>query len=134
MATVSSVRRKTMQAVKSKNTRPEMIVRRLVYGMGYRYRLHKKDLPGKPDMVFGPARKIIFVHGCFWHGHACKRGARMPKTNQQYWKTKLERNKKRDSEHQHKLRAMKWQVLTIWECETRDTDKLAERIAAFLAK
>ena len=90
MAAVSSVRRKTMQAVKSKDTKPEMTLRRMTHGMGYRYRLHRKDLPCKPDLVFGPRKKIIFVHGCFWHGPSCRRGARMPKTNQVYWKPKLE--------------------------------------------
>src|ERR1700735_5319447 len=88
-----STRSSTMRAVKSKDTRPEMHVRRIVYALGYRYRLHRKDLPGKPDLAFIGRRKAIFVNGCFWHGHDCPRGSRAPKTNQAYWTAKISRNR-----------------------------------------
>ena len=122
-----------MRAVKGQDTGPEMRVRRLVHRMGYRYRLHRKDLPGKPDLVFPGRRKVIFVHGCFWHGHDCKRGARAPKTNAAYWKTKIGRNAQRDAEHRAALRALGWDALVIWECELKqDDDRLAARIKQFL--
>ena len=88
----SEQRSRTMRAVRDRDTKPELAVRRLLHRMGYRYRLHWRDLPGKPDIVFGPRRKVIFVHGCFWHGHSCNRGNRLPKTNAEYWKAKIERN------------------------------------------
>jgi DNA mismatch endonuclease (patch repair protein) len=121
-----------MRAVKGRDTGLEMIVRRLAHGMGYRYRLHRKDLPGKPDLVFPARRKVILVHGCFWHQHDCPRGARSPKSNREYWLPKLRRNKERDAEHQARLREMGWDVLVIWECETKEKDKLAARLRAFL--
>lgn len=121
-----------MRAVKSRDTKPEMIVRRIVHAMGKRYRLHRDDLPGKPDLTFPRLRKIIFVHGCFWHGHNCKRGARQPKTNVDYWHQKISRNRKRDVDHQKKLYEMGWNVLVIWECELKDTQRLAEIIKSFL--
>ena len=111
-----------MRAVKAKNTGPEMAVRRLVHSMGYRYRLHRKGLPGKPDLVFALRRKVIFVHGCFWHGHACKRGARIPKANRDYWTRKIARNKERDQHHLSALHADRWQALVIWECEVGHAD------------
>lgn len=125
-------RSRTMRAVKGRDTGPEMVVRRLVHGMGYRYRLHGKDLPGKPDLVFRPRRKAIFVHGCFWHQHDCARGARLPKSNRDYWLPKLRRNKERDAEHRTRLGDMGWNTLVVWECEIADRDALARRIAAFL--
>ena len=125
-------RSKVMRAVKGRDTGLEMIVRRLAHGMGYRYRLHRKDLPGKPDLVFPARRKVILVHGCFWHQHDCPRGARSPKSNREYWLPKLRRNKERDAEHQARLREMGWDVLLIWECETKEKDKLAARLWAFL--
>ena len=91
----SELRSRTMRAVKGRDTKPEMAVRRLLHRMGYRYRLHRKELPGRPDIVFGSRRKVIFVHGCFWHGHSCKRGNRLPKTNAEYWQTKIARNVER---------------------------------------
>lgn len=121
-----------MRAVKSRDTVPELTVRRLLHGMGYRYRLHRKDLPGKPDVVFGPRRKVIFVHGCFWHGHSCKRGSRMPKTNAEYWRTKIARNVERHSTQVKELAAKGWSSLTLWECELADTETAAERLGAFL--
>ena len=99
-------RRKTMSKVKSKNTKPEMVVRRLVHGLGYRYRLHKKDLPGKPDMVFAGSKKVIFIHGCFWHGHECKAGRNKPASNTDYWLPKLKRNWERDQQHIKALNQM----------------------------
>ena len=123
-----------MRAIRSKGMKPEMTVRRLVHGMGYRYRLHRHDLPGRPDIVFPGRRKIIFMHGCFWHQHHdpnCKR-AHTPRSNADYWEPKLERNRARDEEHRAKLREMGWDELVIWECELKDLDKLAARISRFL--
>src|SRR4249920_1604267 len=102
------VRRRTMQAVKSKDTAPELLVRSLAHRMGYRFRLHRKDLPGKPDLVFPGRRKAIFVHGCFWHGHDCARGARVPKNNRDYWVTKVGRNVARDERSREALTALGW--------------------------
>ncbi len=123
-----------MRAVKGRDTGPEMTVRRLAHGMGYRYRLHRKNLPGKPDLVFPERRKVIFVHGCFWHQHTCPRGSRSPKSSRDYWIPKLKRNKQRDVENQARLCEMGWDVLVIWECEMKDQDALKNRIAAFLGK
>ena len=123
-----------MRAVKSENTTPEMIVRRLVHKLGYRYRLHQKGLPGRPDLVFSSRCKIVLVNGCFWHGHNCARGARRPKENYDYWKTKIERNVERDARNLEALQDAGWQVLTVWECETpkgrRDT--LESKLKTFL--
>ena len=121
-----------MRAVKGRDTGPEMIVRRLAHGMGYRYRLHRGNLPGKPDLVFPSRRKVIFVHGCFWHQHNCRRGSRLPKSNQDYWAPKLLRNQQRDKEHQLRLRELGWNVLVIWECAIKDRDALRLQIKAFL--
>lgn len=129
---VSEQRSRTMRAVKSKNTKPELIVRRLIHRLGYRYRLHRKDLPGKPDLVFGPRRKVIFVHGCFWHGHTCKRGDRVPKENRTYWADKIKKNKIRDEENIAALESCGWKVLVIWECQTKDAKRLEERIRSYL--
>ncbi len=123
-----------MRQIKSKGMKPELLVRQLVHRLGYRYRLHKKDLPGKPDLVFGPRRKAIFVHGCFWHGHddpACLDG-RAPKSNQIYWLPKLKRNRDRDAASITALEAEGWDVLVIWECETRDIAVMTARLVAFL--
>src|ERR1035441_7400080 len=106
-------RSRTMRAVKGKNTKPEMVVRRLVHSMGYRYRLHRQDLPGRPDMVFPRLRKIILIHGCFWHGHDCVRGARMPKANQDYWQKKISRNSLRDACSIAALQSQGWHVAVI---------------------
>lgn len=123
-----------MAAIRSKDTKPELIVRRLVHSLGYRYRLHRKDLPGKPDLVFGPRKKAIFVHGCFWHQHDdpyCLDG-RLPKSRPDYWLPKLGRNQQRDKSNQKSLEASGWQVLTIWDCETKDMDSLAKKLRSFL--
>ncbi|MDA8172204.1 MAG: DNA mismatch endonuclease Vsr [Nitrospiraceae bacterium] len=121
-----------MSLVRSKDTKPEMRVRRLVHAMGYRYRLHVSDLPGHPDMVFPSRRKIIFVHGCFWHQHNCAMGARMPKSKIGFWKKKLEGNKKRDSEIMQRLKKDHWSVLVIWECQIKKTEALKARVKKFL--
>lgn len=121
-----------MRSVRSRDTAPEMIVRRTVTALGYRYRLHKETLPGKPDLVFASRRKAIFVHGCFWHGHHCKRGAREPKANSEYWGAKIRRNRERDQSTTGALQASGWEVLVIWECETRELQSLASRLSAFL--
>lgn len=111
-----------MRAVKAKNTKPELSVRKALFALGYRYRLHVEDLPGKPDLVFPKHRAVLFVHGCFWHGHDCARGARAPKTNAAYWREKIARNKERDADHQSALAAAGWRVIVVWECEIRDLD------------
>lgn len=130
--TPSEARSRIMRAVKSQDTTPEIIVRRMVHALGKRYRLHRNDLPGKPDLVFPGLRKIIFVHGCFWHGHECKRGDRKPKNNAEYWLHKIGRNKERDIEEQKMLSAMGWDVLIIWECELKDRDQLRAKLEKFL--
>lgn len=121
-----------MRAVHSTNTSPEMAVRRLLHANRYRYRLHRKDLPGKPDIVFPSRKKAIFVHGCFWHGHTCKRGARVPKANQEYWLRKIQRNVERDKDHLERLKELGWSVLIIWECEIKDLERLKETTFEFL--
>lgn len=123
-----------MRAVKSRDTAPELAVRAVVRELGYarRYRLNGAALPGKPDLVFGAMRKVVFVHGCFWHGHDCKRGARQPKDNADYWRAKIERNTKRDNASLKALRADGWAALIVWECETRDRDTLARKLSTFL--
>ena len=124
-------RSRIMRAVKGRDTSLEMTIRRLIYSMGYRYRLHRKDLPGTPDLVFSSRRKVLFIHGCFWHGHDCKRGARVPKTNIDYWKKKIARNKARDAENEAALLALGWHVLIIWECQTKNTPTLTQRLLSF---
>ena len=125
-------RARVMRAVKGKDTKPEMIVRRLAHALGYRFRLHRKDLPGKPDLVFPGRRKVIFVHGCFWHGHECARASRQPKQNAEYWRNKIARNVERDADNLQALERLGWQTQVIWECEMKDRDALADRLRAFL--
>ncbi len=120
-----------MRAVRSKDTGPELLVRRLLHAMGYRYRLHRKTLPGKPDLVFPRSRKAVFVHGCFWHWHGCSKG-QLPKSRQDYWEPKLRRNIARDLENIAALEALGWHPLTVWQCETKDVDALTERLVNFL--
>lgn len=125
-------RSKRMSLVRAKDTQPELLVRQLVHGLGFRYRLHRADLPGKPDLVFGPRKKIIFVHGCFWHGHeGCSKG-RLPKSRLEYWGPKLEENKQRDRLNLDDLRKMGWAVLVLWQCELKDTERLTKCIVRFL--
>lgn len=133
MTTVDPQRSRIMRAVGSKNTGPELKVRRLVHALGYRFRLHRKDLPGSPDLVFPGRKAVIFVHGCFWHGHNCPRGAREPKTNVSYWRAKIQRNVSRDLQTLEKLSDQGWRSLTIWECELRNSAAVAITLKAFLA-
>lgn len=121
-----------MSLVRSVDSKAEMTVRRIAHLLGYRYRLHRSDLPGRPDMVFAGRRKIIFVHGCFWHRHDCPAGRRLPKSQIDFWKNKLERNQERDAEHLRQLTAAGWDVLVIWECETRDSQGVKDRLKSFL--
>ncbi len=121
-----------MARVKGKDTKPELKLRRLAHALGYRFRLHRKDLPGSPDLVFPGRRKVIFVHGCFWHGHDCPRGARQPKQNAEYWSAKIARNRQRDAAAQAALAEAGWKIDVIWECEMKELDALAARLTAFL--
>ncbi|HVY90950.1 MAG TPA: very short patch repair endonuclease [Hyphomonadaceae bacterium] len=125
----SEKRSAVMRAVKSKDTTPELAVRRSAHKIGLRFRLGRDDLPGKPDLVFPARQTAMFVHGCFWHGHECPRGARMPATNRDYWRAKIARNVERDKTTKRKLKALGWKVVTIWECETRDPEKLQRLIS-----
>ncbi len=127
-------RSRIMRAVKGRNTSPELLVRSLVHRQGYRFRLHRKNLPGSPDLVFAGRRKVIFVHGCFWHGHHCKRGARVPKSNRAYWKAKIARNVARDARSLRQLKEAGWRVLILWECELKNEAKLKNRIERFFCK
>lgn len=117
-------RSQVMARVKSKNTTPEIKVRAALWRAGLRYRLHRADLPGKPDLVFAGRRVVVFVHGCFWHGHDCPRGARTPKDNADYWRRKIDRNRARDAQAAADLAAAGWRVLTLWECEIKDPARL----------
>lgn len=120
-----------MSRVRGKDTKPEMAVRRLLHGLGYRYRLHRKDLPGKPDLVFPSRRKAVFVHGCFWHGHDCKYG-KLPVSNVDYWRDKIERNKTRDANALHALGSLGWGAFVVWQCDIRDLERLEKALVDFL--
>jgi DNA mismatch endonuclease, patch repair protein len=120
-----------MAQVKGRNTAPELVVRRMLHALGYRYRLHRKDLPGNPDIVFGPRKKAVFIHGCFWHGHRCRRG-KLPKSNASFWKVKIKKNKLRDRRNIRRLRAAGWGALTVWQCQLKDVPKVRKRIIDFL--
>lgn len=122
-----------MRRVKGRDTGPEMAVRRALTRLGARYRLHRKDLPGSPDIVLPGRRLALFVHGCFWHGHDCARGARVPKANRDYWLAKVGRNRVRDAASRVALEAAGWRVETLWECELKDQAVLSDRLAALLA-
>lgn len=123
-----------MRAVRATNTKPELIVRPIAHAMGFRYRLHRRDLPGTPDIVFGPRRAAVFVHGCFWHRHDCARGRRTPRANADFWEAKLTANAVRDARTAAALAHAGWTVLTIWECETRDRADVAARLRALLER
>ncbi|MBT3055799.1 MAG: DNA mismatch endonuclease Vsr [Candidatus Thiodiazotropha sp. (ex Codakia orbicularis)] len=125
-------RSKLMSRIHGRDTRPEMIVRGLIHKLGYRYRLHAKFLPGKPDLVFTARKKVIFVHGCFWHRHTDCKLARLPKSRLGFWLPKLEGNSKRDELNQDKLKSLGWCYLIIWECETKDLVHLENKILCFL--
>ena len=127
-------RSERMALIPGKDTRPEMRVRRLAHGMGYRYRLHRSELPGRPDMVFPGQRKVIFIHGCYWHRHddpSCKL-ARLPKSRLDFWVPKLEANRVRDRRNMESLKGLGWGVLVVWECETRNDEVVKEKINTFL--
>lgn len=129
---VPEARRNVMRANKGKDTKPELVLRSMLHRMGYRYRLHRRGLPGKPDIVFPAKRKAVFVHGCFWHGHVACRRANVPKTRAGYWSSKLEANRERDRRAVEQLLGMGWQSITVWECEMSNPEAVAARIAAFL--
>ena len=120
-----------MSRVGSKDTAPEMTVRRLLHGLGYRYRLHARALPGTPDLCFPARHRAIFVHGCFWHGHGCRYG-RLPKSRVDYWEQKIAANRRRDQDRIVRLAALGWSALVVWQCETRDTALLTAKLVGFL--
>lgn len=132
MAMDSSTRGRLMAKIRSKNTQPELTVRRLLFSMGYRYRIHRKDIPGSPDIAFISRRRAIFVNGCFWHQHEGCRRASVPATNQGYWLLKLDRNRKRDARAIKDLKNLGWKSLTIWECQTVNRTNLIRRLQRFL--
>jgi len=125
-------RSETMRRVRSTNTTPELVVRRMVHGMGFRYGLHCKELPGHPDLVLRRLRAVIFVHGCFWHCHSCE-AATLPVTNREYWAGKQQRNSDRDRRNIRVLRAAGWRVLIVWECQMRNLRRLEQRLRRFLS-
>ncbi len=125
------VRSRIMASVAQKNTGPEMCVRRILHRLGYRYALHRRNLPGRPDLVFAPRRKAVFVHGCFWHGHLCRKG-RLPTTRVDYWSDKINKNKTRDASNVNDLQVDGWDVCIVWECETSDRESLTRRLIRFL--
>ena len=124
----SQERSRNMAAIKSKNTKPEIAVRKNLHALGYRFRLHRKDLPGKPDIVLPKYKTVIFVNGCFWHQHKGCKYSRLPKTNIDFWKRKLEGNTQRDKLKQSKLKDMGWKVINIWECQTKEIDDIRNLI------
>ncbi len=126
-------RRRIMQSVGTKDTGPELVVRRLLHRLGYRYRLHPKQLPGRPDIVLPGRKKAVFVHGCFWHGHECQKG-RAPKSKLDYWGPKLAANRERDARKEAELRALGWDVATIWQCQTADRQAIEKSLVSFLGQ
>ncbi len=120
-----------MSRIRKTHTTPEMVVRRLLHRLGYRFRLHRADLPGNPDIVLPKHRAVVLVHGCFWHQHSCKLG-KLPKSNKAYWVPKLEGNKKRDAANRRALRRLGWKVLVVWECQVQDEAKLKEGLLKLL--
>src|SRR6185437_1964919 len=121
-----------MARVRSRDTKPELVVRRLVHALGYRYRLYRAGLPGKPDLVLPRQKKAIFVHGCFWHGHDCGAGTNRPRSNLAYWRTKLLKNRRRDATNCRALKRLGWRVLVLWECQLGNPERLRSRIERFL--
>ena len=124
-------RRRIMQSVGTKDTKPELLLRKLISRLGFRYRLHVKKLPGTPDITFSSMKKVIFMHGCFWHAHGCEKG-RTPKSRLSYWGPKLETNRNRDAKNNEQLRDLGWSVLTVWQCELKDLEGLERKILDFL--
>lgn len=127
-------RSERMSRIRGKGSKAEMHVRRTVHSLGYRYRLHRRDLPGTPDLVFSGRRKVIFVHGCFWHRHEGCKNARLPKSRVDFWAAKLDANKSRDQRDQAALVARGWDILVLWECELNDDDGLRARLVEFLER
>jgi len=128
----SAQRHLCMSRIRGKDTKPEMLVRRLVHALGYRYRLHQRSLPGCPDLVFASRKKVLFVHGCFWHRHRCRLGSPIPSTHAGFWAKKLTENQERDKRHRALLNEMGWKVLVIWECQIRNVESLSQKIVSFL--
>jgi DNA mismatch endonuclease, patch repair protein len=128
----SEKRSEIMACVRATDSKPELTVRQVAHGLGYRFRLHRTDLPGKPDIVFPRHKRVIFVHGCFWHGHKGCPKARRPSSNLAFWDRKLSRNVERDCENKVALKKAGWKVLVIWGCETQDRERLKRRISRFL--
>ncbi|EGD21010.1 very short patch repair endonuclease [Xanthomonas hortorum pv. vitians] len=120
-----------MSRIGSKNTKPELALRSLLHGLGFRFRLHRRDLPGTPDVVLPGRKTVIFLNGCFWHGHACKRN-KMPKSRVDYWGPKIEANRQRDAKKRKLLRALGWRVLAVWECELKDLSRLSGKLVRVL--
>lgn len=129
---VPEVIRRRMARIRKVDTKPEILVRQVAHGLGYRFRLHRRDLPGTPDLVFPGRHKVILVHGCFWHQHDCKLGRRRPSSHKEYWEPKLDRNIARDRVSRSALMRLGWGVMVIWECEIGDVPALAGRVRAFL--
>lgn len=127
-------RRYNMSQIKSKDTKPEITIRRLLHKLGYRYRLHRADLPGKPDMIFPKIKKVIFVHGCYWHMHRCRYGRVVPKTNAKFWQNKRNSNVERDRKNIKKLRKLGWDILVVWQCQIRSINKLQNKLIYFLSQ
>jgi len=127
-------RSQRMSLIRNRDTKPELLVRRLVHGCGFRYRLHRTDLPGKPDLVFPSRKKVIFVHGCFWHRHPACGLARLPKSRVSFWVPKLEGNRRRDLKNIRNLKKLGWAAEVIWECETKDLRELARKVHRFLKR
>lgn len=125
-------RSRVMALIRSRDTGPEMIVRRLCHALGFRYRIHVRSLPGIPDLVFPGRKKVIFVHGCFWHRHSCRRGKSMPKSRVEFWQEKFNKNQERDKKFRRILRREGWQVLVIWKCQLKNTKRLRRRLRVFL--
>jgi DNA mismatch endonuclease (patch repair protein) len=121
-----------MSNIKGRDTQPERLLRRALHGLGYRYRLNDTSLPGRPDLVFPSRRKIIFVHGCFWHRHNCRLGRPAPSTRKDFWAKKLERNQARDKEVRRALKKLGWNILTVWECQLKELSHVMKRVSAFL--
>jgi DNA mismatch endonuclease (patch repair protein) len=121
-----------MSRVSGKNTKPELVVRSLLHNMGYRFRLHKNDLPGKPDITLPKHKKVIFVHGCFWHGHADCPRAKRPTTNEKFWREKLDKNIERDKAAVNSLRELGWDILVVWTCEVKDMNSLKRKLLSFI--
>ena len=130
MNKISDQRSRNMSAIKSKNTKPEIAVRKMLHALGYRFRLHRKDLPGSPDIVLPKYKTVIFVHGCFWHRHENCKYASTPKTRKEFWESKFKANAKRDKEIQEKIKNIGWQLVVIWECETKNINLLIKKVSS----